>query len=74
MTNSQQGRAQSAREPRHKNWPAAADFAAGRVAHDWTGPDQTNVYIHCKNCGLIFKIFEGRGPCSGQPDLGRDES
>ena len=63
--NTSKGRVQSARKPRHKNWPSAADFSEGRVAHDFVGPDRFNVHVHCKNCGLIFKILEARGPCYG---------
>lgn len=42
---------------------------ASPVMHDFVGPDRTNVYVHCKNCGLIFKPLQGRGPCPGPTDM-----
>ncbi len=71
--NTSKGRAQSAREPRSNNWPSAADCAAGLVAHDFVGPTRTFMYVHCRNCELIFKPLQGRGPCPGpaQPLNGR---
>lgn len=48
--------------------PTAADFAAGRVAHDFVGPNRWHMYVHCANCGLIFKPLQGRGPCPGPSD------
>lgn len=42
--------------------------ATASLMHDFVGPDRTNVYVHCKNCGLIFKPLQGRGPCPGPAD------
>lgn len=64
--NTMMGRAQSARKPLKRQRPSAADFAEGRVRHDWTGPDRWHVYVHCSYCEKIFKVMESHtGPCPG---------
>jgi hypothetical protein len=53
--------------------PEAGGFASGRPrSHDWTGPNRTNVYVHCAACGKIFEVLKSKGLCYGSTVGGDD--